>query len=35
MKEGLTAPDVTVRVGGAVAMDIRHQQVIIHRDSAK
>lgn len=35
MKKGLTAPDVAVRVGGAMATDIRHQEVIIHRDSAE
>lgn len=35
MKEGLAAPDVTVRVGGPVAVHIRHEEVIIHRDSAE
>lgn len=34
-EKGWTAPDVAVRVGGAVAVDIRHQEVIIHRDSAE
>lgn len=34
MKNGLTTSDVTVRVGGAMAMVIRHQEVIVHRGSA-
>lgn len=30
MKNGLTTSDVTVRVGGAMAVVIRYQEVIIH-----
>lgn len=33
VSDRLTVPDVAVRVGGAVAVAVRQQDVIVHRDS--
>lgn len=35
MNNGLTVPDVAVRVGGAMAVGVRQQDVIVHRDSTR
>lgn len=33
VKKGLTAPDEAMRMGGAMAADVRQQEVVVHRDS--
>lgn len=35
MSDGLTVPDMAVRVGGAVAVGVRRQDVIVQRDAAR
>lgn len=35
VNDGLTIPDVAVRVGGAVTVSVRQQDVIVHRDSTR
>lgn len=35
VNDGLTVPDVAVRVGGAVGVGVRQQDVIVHGDAAR
>lgn len=35
IKDGLTVPDMAMRVGGAVAVGVWQEEVIVHRDSTR